>query len=90
MADPGDIQNLGKIRLPWSDRQLRGLVLDARGQPIAGAIDGYERDPPRDENHSPSGSRWFHQTSAHGGFRLSGFPRGTIKLIAYRRAPGNR
>ena len=89
-AVPGDIQNVGEIRLPWADQQMRGLVVDARGQMIVGATVGYERDPPRDEIHPPSGRHWFNQTNDYGAFRLSGLPRGTIKLIAYRRAEGDR
>jgi RNA polymerase sigma factor (sigma-70 family) len=87
-AIPRGSQNLGEIRLPRADQFLSGVVVDARGQAISGATVGYERDPPRDEIFLPQGCHWFRQTDAHGRFRLSGLPRGTIKLVAFRPTEG--
>jgi hypothetical protein len=86
---PGAVQDLGEIKLPWADQQVRGVVVDARGRGIGGATVGYERDPRPDKINPPMGCHWFQQTDAHGRFRLSGLPRGTIKLLAYRRVEGN-
>ncbi len=44
----------------------------------------YERNERRDEISPPQGCHWFRQTDARGRFRLSGLPRGAIKLVAYR------
>jgi RNA polymerase sigma factor (sigma-70 family) len=87
-AIPRGSQNLGEIRLPRADQFLSGVVVDARGQAINGATVGYERDPPRDEIFLPQGCHWFRQTDADGRFRLSGLPRGTIKLVAFRPTEG--
>ncbi len=83
-AQPGSTQNVGVIRLPWADQQLRGLVVDARGQMIVGATVGYERGASQDEMHPPSGRHWVYRTNDYGAFRLSGLPRGPIKLFVRR------
>jgi hypothetical protein len=88
-ATPGDAQTVGEIRLPWADQQIRGWVVDARGQTITGATAAYERDPPQDKICPPQGCHWVHQTDAYGRFRLSGLPRGRIKLLASASADGH-
>ncbi len=89
-ARPGDIQNLGEIRLPCADQQASGVVVDARGRGVGWATVGFERDSGRDKTSPPTGSHWFLETDGHGRFRLSGLPTGTINLLAYRRRDGDR
>jgi hypothetical protein len=87
-ARPGESQSLPEIRLPWADQFVSGIVIDARGHGISGATVGYERERRRDDISPPSGCHWFQQTDAYGRFRLSGLPRGTIKLLAHRPTEG--
>jgi hypothetical protein len=90
MVRPGENQNLGEIRVPRADQQASGVVVDARGRGIGWATVGFERDSGRDKTSPPTGCHWFVESDAHGRFRLSGLPRGTIKLIAFRRTGGDR
>jgi beta-lactamase regulating signal transducer with metallopeptidase domain/protocatechuate 3,4-dioxygenase beta subunit len=80
---PGQPVRLADFRLPMTDREVRGIVVDPHGKPIAGAYVGYQR-PDRPILTPPqSPYRWNQDTDASGRFQLTGLPRGPIRLMAY-------
>ena len=83
---PGESVHLPDIRLPITDKELRGVVVDPRGRPVAGANVAFQRDSKR-QLVPPRSGRWFQETDGQGRFHLTDLPRGTIKLMAYR-SPG--
>jgi hypothetical protein len=83
---PGHHVTLDAFRLPITDQDLSGIVVDAQGKPLGGVTVSYERtDRPR-SLYAAHASVWFHDTDASGRFHLSGLPRGPVKLMAYRRS----
>jgi RNA polymerase sigma factor (sigma-70 family) len=81
VVEPGAVKRLTPFRLPAADRELKGVVVDPRGKPVAGATVGLDQSGRTQLN--PSG-RWFMDTDAEGRFHLTNLPRGPLKLMAYR------
>jgi RNA polymerase sigma factor (sigma-70 family) len=86
-AKPGEVQRLKEIRLPVTDQELRGIVVDPRGRWVEGATVSYQRESDR-QFVPPRGGRWFQETNAKGEFHLTELPRGRLKLMAYRKPEG--
>jgi hypothetical protein len=86
-AKPGEIHRLNEFRLPVADQELRGIVVDPRGQPVTGAIVGFRRTGDR-QLTAPRSGRWFEETDGQGRFHLTTLPRGPLKLTAYRKPEG--
>jgi hypothetical protein len=80
----GQESRLDDYRLPSAAREVRGVVVDARGNPAADVTVNYESDHRR-ALYAPQGSTWFQQTDARGRFHLTGLPRGPVRLMVYRR-----
>jgi hypothetical protein len=83
----GPAQSLPDLVLPRADQVVAGVVVDPRGQPLAGVrLTG---SVPVPEN-APPGLRvtntWQGYTGRDGRFRFTGLPRGLIHLTAYRAA----
>ncbi|HWE40544.1 MAG TPA: sigma-70 family RNA polymerase sigma factor [Isosphaeraceae bacterium] len=82
---PGERLKLPDFRLPITDREVKGVVVDPRGKPLAGISVSVDRS---NTTIYPSGT-WFMETDADGRFHLDGLPRGPITLMAYRHSePG--
>jgi hypothetical protein len=81
-ANSGEINRLKELRLPAADQELNGVVVDPRGQPVAGATVGFQRTADR-QLMPPRSGRWFQQTDGQGRFHLTALPRGLITLMAY-------
>ncbi len=73
---------LDDFRLPATDREVRGIVVDPQGKPLAGATVGYERDERAVVFYPPSGGKWSQTTDLSGRFHLTGLPRGPVRLWA--------
>jgi hypothetical protein len=86
-AKSGQGQRIRDVRLPVTDQELRGIVVDPRGQWVAGAMVSYQRDSDR-QFVPPRSGRWFQETNAKGEFHLIELPRGRLKVMAYRRPQG--
>jgi hypothetical protein len=86
-ANSGEINRLKELRLPAADQELNGVVVDPRGQPVAGATVGFQRTADR-QLMPPRSGRWFQQTDGQGRFHLTALPRGPLTLTAYRKPEG--
>jgi protocatechuate 3,4-dioxygenase beta subunit len=84
----GEVARIDDFRLPVIDAEVRGVVVDARGKPVAGVTVGYERTDRTRALYAPAGAVWFQDTDASGRFHLTGLPRGPIRLMAFRRPEG--
>lgn len=80
----GEQARLDEIRLPATDQELTGIVVNPRGEPIAGASISYQHDGRDQALYAPQGAVWFQDTDAAGRFHLSSLPRGAKRLMAYR------
>jgi RNA polymerase sigma factor (sigma-70 family) len=76
----GEAGRIPEFRLPITDREVEGVVIDSRGKPLAGVSVSLDRT---NSFHYPGGT-WFMDTDAGGRFHLDGLPRGPITLMAYR------
>ena len=83
-VEPGRPVRLADFRLPASDREVRGIVVDPQGKPLSGIYVGYQPNgvarPPL--LRSPYRLFWSQNTDATGRFHLTGLPRGPIWLRA--------
>jgi hypothetical protein len=86
-AKAGEIARPKEFRLPAADQELRGVVVDQRGQPVVGATVGFQRTDGR-QLMAPRPGRWFQQTDDQGRFHLTALPRGPLTLTAYRKPEG--
>jgi protocatechuate 3,4-dioxygenase beta subunit len=86
----GEAARVDDFRLPALGGEVRGVVVDSRGKPVAGVTVGYERTDQTRSMYAPAGAVWFQDTDAAGRFHLTGLPRGhgPIRLMAYRRPEG--
>jgi hypothetical protein len=75
---------LDDFRLPVTDQELKGVVVDPRGKPLDKVMVGYERTEHTNSLYAPTGAVWFRPTDGSGQFHLTGLPRGPIKLMVYR------
>jgi protocatechuate 3,4-dioxygenase beta subunit len=75
-------QDVGRFVLALANLSISGVVVDAQGQPVAGAeVSAFDRRfPPRPDV----------QTDAEGQFVIQGVPAGPISLMASTRAPKYR
>ena len=80
----GRRRRLKDFRLPATDQELTGVIVDPQGKPIAGASISYQRDGRDQALYAPNGAVWFQNTDASGRFHLTGLPRGPKRLMAYR------
>ncbi len=85
---PGPPIRLDDFRLPAADREVNGVVVDARGKPVAGINVGYQWSERTQSFYAPQGAVWFHDTDTSGRFHLTGLPRGPVRLQAYRHPEG--
>lgn len=86
---PGTPVRLDDFRLPASDQDIKGTVVDARGKPLAGVTVSYDRRSTETQSfYAPNGGVWFQETDASGRFQLTTLPRGAFRLMAYRRTDG--
>ncbi|WP_237170746.1 carboxypeptidase-like regulatory domain-containing protein [Paludisphaera borealis] len=81
---PGEDARFEDFRLPFSDQEITGVVVDPRGKPLAGVTATYERDHRGPVLYAPNGAVWFQNTDASGRFHLTGLPRGAKRIMAYR------
>ena len=81
---PGQPVRLDDFRLPVTDQDLKGVVVDPRGKPLDKVMVSYERTDRTHSLYAPTGNVWFHETDGSGRFHLTGLPRGPVKLMAYR------
>lgn len=88
-AKPGETLRLDDYRLPAVDQEVRGFVVDKAGKPVRGATVSYQQRDQSRPLYAPTGAVWFQATDASGHFRLSGLPRGPIRLMAYLRPEGS-
>ncbi len=84
----GQPVRLDDFRLPTSDQEVRGIVVDPGGKPVAGVTINLDRADRTRVLYAPRGAVWFQDTDASGRFHLTGLPRGSIRLMAYRRPDG--
>jgi len=84
-AEAGATRRLEPFRLPITNRSLKGIVVDPRDQPVAGAKVSFDQSPSGLHN---SGGRWFMETDATGRFELTGLPQGELSIMAYRTPTG--
>jgi protocatechuate 3,4-dioxygenase beta subunit len=81
-------ERLPDLVLPKADQVLAGVVVDPRGQPLAGVRVAGSVAPPEG---MPAGvritSNWQVLTDKEGRFRLKALPKGVIRLTVYR-SPG--
>ncbi|WP_435009733.1 sigma-70 family RNA polymerase sigma factor [Tundrisphaera lichenicola] len=85
---PGESVVLDEFRLPTLDQEVKGVVLDTRGQPVAGISVGYQRNDRTQAMYAPQGATWFQDTDLLGRFHLNQLPRGPIRLQVYRHPEG--
>ncbi|WP_422929509.1 sigma-70 family RNA polymerase sigma factor [Singulisphaera sp. PoT] len=82
----GASETLEPFRLPITNRNLRGIVVDPRGQPVANATVSY--DQRRGNYYTNASGRWFMNTDASGHFELTGLPLRGLAVMAYRSPTG--
>ena len=80
----GQAVRFNDFRLPAVDQEVRGIVVDPRGKPLAAITVNYERSGRTSALYAPTGGVWFQDTDESGRFRLTGLPRGPLKLMLYR------
>src|SRR5262249_6907569 len=80
----GESTRLKDFRLPFVDRELKGIVVDTRGKPLSAVMVNYQRDGDTAAFYAPTGGTWFQETDDAGRFHLTLLPRGPIKLMVYR------
>jgi RNA polymerase sigma factor (sigma-70 family) len=81
----GESARLQDFRLPAVDQEVKGVVVDARGKPLAGVMVSFQRIGQTTALYAPAGGVWFQDTDQAGRFHLTALPRGAIKLMVYRR-----
>jgi protocatechuate 3,4-dioxygenase beta subunit len=73
------------FHLPAVDQEVNGVVVDARGRPLAGITVSYQqRTNATNPLYAPRGGTWFQDTNEAGRFHLTALPRGPIRLMVYR------
>jgi protocatechuate 3,4-dioxygenase beta subunit len=87
---PGQPVRLDDFRLPATDQEVRGVVVDAHGKFVGGVNVTYQSPDRTRALGAPNGSVWGQDTDASGRFHLTGLPRGPVRLMAYRRPEGAR
>ncbi|SIO59900.1 RNA polymerase sigma factor, sigma-70 family [Singulisphaera sp. GP187] len=85
---PGQSVRLDDFRLPVTDQEVKGVVVDPRGNPLDKVMVSYDRSNRTDAIMPPTGSVWFEKTKSFGRFHLTGLPRGPIKLSVSRSQEG--
>ncbi|MDR3621901.1 MAG: sigma-70 family RNA polymerase sigma factor [Paludisphaera borealis] len=81
---PGQEVDVGVFRLPITDQELTGVIVDPRGKPLADVSISLQHDGREQALYGPQGAVWFQNTDASGRFHLKGLPRGAKRLMAYR------
>ena len=84
---PGQPVHVDDFRLPLADQPVKGIVVDARGKPLAGVTVSYKQRDWAQPLYAPAGGVWFQDTNAFGRFQLNSLPRGPIQLMVYS-SPG--
>ena len=79
---------LDDFRLSIVDQEVRGIVVDPHGKPLAGVGVNYQHGDRTKAIYAPEGARWFQDTDGAGRFHLTGLPRGPMRLMAYRKPRG--
>ena len=87
MLRPDRAARLKDFRLPTVDQEVRGVVVDPRGKPLAAISVSAERNARTGAFYAPSGAVWFQDTDLAGRFHLTSLPRGPIRLMLYRKPP---
>ena len=72
------------FRLPAVDQEVKGIIVDPRGKPLAGVSVNLERSGRTNSLYAPTGGVWFQDTDEAGRFHLTALPRGPIRLMVYR------
>jgi hypothetical protein len=86
-ARAGARESLEPFRLPVADRDLEGIVVDPRGQPVAGVSVGLRQEGA--STYDRAGT-WFMDTDPTGRFALTDLPRGRARLMIYRHPPAGQ
>jgi RNA polymerase sigma factor (sigma-70 family) len=80
---------LRDFRLPVTDQEVNGIVVDPRGKPLDKVVVSHGRtEPSNSPLYPPAGAIWFHETDGSGRFHLVGLPRGPVRLMVYRNPAG--
>jgi hypothetical protein len=79
----GGMHRLPDIILPRADQSIAGTVVDARGRPLAGVQVSGTPVRPGGIEHSVRITNSQVTSDSAGRFRLSGIPRGAVRLSAY-------
>jgi RNA polymerase sigma factor (sigma-70 family) len=81
---PGQEARVKEFRLPATDQDLTGVVVNPRGKPVAGVTVNCENPTHGQVLYAPRNAVWFQNTDEQGRFRLTGLPRRANRLMAYR------
>jgi hypothetical protein len=74
---------LNEVRLPATNQELRGTVVNPRGQRVEGATVSFQRETGR-QLVPPGSATWFQNTNAQGEFHLTGLPKGLLTVTTFR------
>ncbi len=88
---PGARARIDDYHLRIADQEVRGVVVNPQGQPVAGAYVHFTDELADLPGFGPDdgfGPDWSDHTDANGRFHLTHLPRGPIKLWVASHAPG--
>jgi hypothetical protein len=85
---PGQPMRLADFRLPATEQEVRGVVVDPGGKPLTGVTVTYEQGRRAGVLYTPTGAVWFQDTDVAGRSHLTALPRRPVRLMAFRRPEG--